>query len=287
MESERCEPPSPTLVANRLPLDFERAIFESCALSRPVTIPNLMLVAWRVKDWLEPLLYRVICVSDSLPRDGFPHFTLDILQSAINRKPASFFHHAVRHLYLEDPCDAAQLCTILAACTGVTDLFAEVPGAASAAPAFGALPLRHLAAIIGGLDFTHALFRHITHLTMLELGGPAAGWEGLADLPHLTHVAYANPNFAHTLAPILLRCPHLRALHPARAQWLRVAADRRALRLDEPTRPPRRLARRRAYGGRLLDARGRAHCSKEGGRGCPAIFGVHLGPSHGPCKRCV
>ena len=33
------------------PLELERLIFELAALSLPVSIPNLMLIAWRVKDW--------------------------------------------------------------------------------------------------------------------------------------------------------------------------------------------------------------------------------------------
>ncbi|KAJ7458600.1 hypothetical protein FB451DRAFT_1563949 [Mycena latifolia] len=193
---------------NHLPLDLERAIFELSALSRPAAIPALMRVAWRAKAWVEPLLYRVICVSDSPLTNGLPHFTLDILLAAMHRKPATFFQHSVRHLYLEDR-DAAQLCAILDACTGVTDLFAQVPDIASAAPVLAALPLRRLTVHIGGLDLTDALFRQITHLTVLD----AAGWDsaGLADIPHLTHFAYASPAFPSASWPVrtLLACPHL------------------------------------------------------------------------------
>jgi hypothetical protein len=35
----------------RLPYELERVIFEIAAVSRPTSIPNLMLTAWRVKDW--------------------------------------------------------------------------------------------------------------------------------------------------------------------------------------------------------------------------------------------
>jgi hypothetical protein len=38
-------------LAVELPLELERHIFEICALSRPVGIPKLMLVGWRVKEW--------------------------------------------------------------------------------------------------------------------------------------------------------------------------------------------------------------------------------------------
>jgi hypothetical protein len=33
------------------PLELEQRIFELAALSRPVCIPNLIRVAWRVKNW--------------------------------------------------------------------------------------------------------------------------------------------------------------------------------------------------------------------------------------------
>jgi hypothetical protein len=35
-----------------LPTDLERVIFEITALSHPRSIPNLLLVAWRVHKWL-------------------------------------------------------------------------------------------------------------------------------------------------------------------------------------------------------------------------------------------
>jgi hypothetical protein len=34
-----------------LPPELERVVFEISALSRPIDIPNLMLIAWRVKEW--------------------------------------------------------------------------------------------------------------------------------------------------------------------------------------------------------------------------------------------
>ncbi|KAJ7887662.1 hypothetical protein B0H14DRAFT_3430691 [Mycena olivaceomarginata] len=57
-----------------LPAELEREVFEICSLSRPVSIPTLMLIAKRVKEWIEPLLYRV--------------------------KPPKFFHDTARHLLL-------------------------------------------------------------------------------------------------------------------------------------------------------------------------------------------
>ncbi|KAJ7832485.1 hypothetical protein B0H13DRAFT_2370920 [Mycena leptocephala] len=70
-----------------LRLDLERQIFETAALSRPVSIPNMMRVAWRVK--VEPLLYRTLCFSaDNI--DGIPRCTLDTFFDIVHRKPAPF-----------------------------------------------------------------------------------------------------------------------------------------------------------------------------------------------------
>ncbi|KAJ7131272.1 hypothetical protein C8R44DRAFT_871785 [Mycena epipterygia] len=44
-------------IVQTLRLELERKIFELAALSRPKAIPTLMRVAWRVKLWVEPLLY--------------------------------------------------------------------------------------------------------------------------------------------------------------------------------------------------------------------------------------
>ncbi|KAJ6564436.1 hypothetical protein B0H19DRAFT_1258885 [Mycena capillaripes] len=74
-----------------LPEDLEREIFEISAHSRPVFIPILMLVARRVKIWLEPLLYRTIVLDNPSVLKGYPIYSWAILES----KPASFFHHAI------------------------------------------------------------------------------------------------------------------------------------------------------------------------------------------------
>ena len=44
----------------RLPPELERVIFEIAALSYPTTTPNLMLIAWRVKNWYVTL--TIVCV---------------------------------------------------------------------------------------------------------------------------------------------------------------------------------------------------------------------------------
>jgi hypothetical protein len=43
-----------------LPSELEREIFEICAVSRPVCIPKLVLVAQRVKEW-----FVAICAAEN------------------------------------------------------------------------------------------------------------------------------------------------------------------------------------------------------------------------------
>ncbi|KAJ7840155.1 hypothetical protein B0H13DRAFT_2677051 [Mycena leptocephala] len=107
--------------SSELPPELERHIFEICALSRPVMIPKLLLVARRVREWIEPLLYRTMIVVCETATPDFPTFLSKIVISAIRAKSPSFFPIAVRNLMLlhDDSYDAA---TILGVCTGVENL---------------------------------------------------------------------------------------------------------------------------------------------------------------------
>ncbi|KAJ6601998.1 hypothetical protein DFH09DRAFT_900153 [Mycena vulgaris] len=103
------------------PPELERNIFEISALANPGTIPRLILVARRVQEWLEPFLYRVVFLANTPP---FPRLKLTILLRAIQNKPATFFRGAVRHLYIDNQVTDFEKRTILAACTGITNLCA-------------------------------------------------------------------------------------------------------------------------------------------------------------------
>ncbi|KAK7051752.1 hypothetical protein R3P38DRAFT_3172057 [Favolaschia claudopus] len=114
--------------APALPPELERPIFELCALSKPNFIPTLMLVAYRVKDWVEPLLYRIFTMNAH--RSNFiarhlPEFTPDSLSVSLQRKPHTWFRTTVRHFaYIEDnffrdPIEQ----TLIAICLDVEDLF--------------------------------------------------------------------------------------------------------------------------------------------------------------------
>ncbi|KAJ6465619.1 hypothetical protein C8R47DRAFT_1326428 [Mycena vitilis] len=210
-----------------LPPELEQLIFEFAALSRPVTIPKLMLVANRVHDWVEPLLYRVICIPDAPPVEGFPRFTMEILANALKRKPASFFKDAVHSVLVGlvgdrfNPGFFPQIRAFLGACTGVTSLYMADPYLPPhrmleyVAP----MPLRRLAVKPGALFddrfyFKDPAFRQLTHLHLiwdlrLFARDEPQEWMKLASLPRLTHFAFESPDRRALVYPALEKCPRL------------------------------------------------------------------------------
>ncbi|KAF7330680.1 hypothetical protein MSAN_02453500 [Mycena sanguinolenta] len=104
-----------------LPAELEREIFEICALSQLTIIPKLILVAKRVKEWVEPLLYRTILLGVDL--SSAPSLPYDIVPVVITHKPPAFFHAAVRHLFASMSHRAWEVKMILRLCTGVENLW--------------------------------------------------------------------------------------------------------------------------------------------------------------------
>ncbi|KAJ6464694.1 hypothetical protein DFH09DRAFT_1226285 [Mycena vulgaris] len=179
--------PSPPLT---FPAELEREIFEIAARSRPLSIPTLMLVAWRVKLWF------VLTAS--------PGLTNHLIQ-LIHSRPA-LLRESVQHLYLYwIPKDDAQV--ILSACPVVENLW--IGGGMQLEDLIRTiedLPLKHLYchmdSIFGShskIDFKHRIFTHITHLKIFDFsfpGGIDLGmWGGLALVPHLTHLCFDDETF--------------------------------------------------------------------------------------------
>ncbi|KAJ6534267.1 hypothetical protein B0H19DRAFT_1185649 [Mycena capillaripes] len=202
---------TPPLTDPRLPPELECRIFEMAASAYTGGIPNLMLVARRVKHWVEPLLYRVLFLpitedweSHDWEMYGVPAIPVDTLMTALAHKPPWFFASAVRHILID--YDLAKLSvstvkTILAACPQVANLFDRSVFGADAEVLEGFQCLRRLAIDASGagnilMDFRAPIFRNVTHLELLDdwnledpdLGSRLCGKLGL--IPHLTHVAF-------------------------------------------------------------------------------------------------
>ncbi|KAJ7670067.1 hypothetical protein DFH06DRAFT_1179928 [Mycena polygramma] len=188
-----------------LPADMERLIFETAAILWPRLIPTLMLVACRVKLWVEPILYRTLIVATSLSdleeriQEETPPFIIEssVLLPLIHTKSPSFFKGCVRHLLLAQMTvkDAA---VILSACSNVQNLWLQV-WAPAIIPQL-TLPLKRLHSWLSALfgaghpDFTHRMFASITHLEIFDTAVDIDKrvWSALTLLPSLTHLVVHN-----------------------------------------------------------------------------------------------
>ncbi|KAJ7751755.1 hypothetical protein DFH07DRAFT_826046 [Mycena maculata] len=216
--------PSPSPI---LPPELEKEIFEIAASSRPLSIPRLMLVAWRVKTWVEPLLYRVIVLGGrdfDMPyhldgKRGYP-FEDDEEFSLIQSIPISVLRDSVRHLLLGNmPVPVTEF--ILSGCSGVEGFFYSNGHRhhPSLLDILGALSLKRLNCelntdifeSVAHVDFWHPLFSHITHLELFDEMHvvDADIWSNLALVPHLTHLRLWSPSLALTL---IKTCTSLRVL---------------------------------------------------------------------------
>ncbi|KAJ7158423.1 hypothetical protein C8R46DRAFT_392019 [Mycena filopes] len=199
--------------SRKLPNELERVIFLDAAASRPASIPALILVAWRVKHWVEPLLYHIVCLNrTSSPIEGYPRFTIDAMLRAIERKPASFFHDNVQHLCINSG-SFTQQATILAACTGVTNLCIPNYGAEDHLDALDAMaPRRLMFSHDLSVSFAHSMFRNITHLSVEDVASTRNWAPDLHLIPNLTHFSFYLDNISRELGPPIAACPRLQCI---------------------------------------------------------------------------
>ncbi|KAK7051870.1 hypothetical protein R3P38DRAFT_2684516 [Favolaschia claudopus] len=187
---------SPTEIDPFLPIELERIIFQLCAQSLPVFTPQLMLVARRVKEWVEPFLYRVICIGLDSAAPGFPLFTPDTFTCMMTRKSPKFLRSAVRHFMVEDGSEYP-VRELLNICTEIEDLWLPLQDG-SYVPIIQVLPLRRL-----GIDFRQFLrlpltcraLSGLTHLAFTDSltetpGEYDAACAAFLALPKLTHLSF-------------------------------------------------------------------------------------------------
>ncbi|KAJ7708558.1 hypothetical protein B0H14DRAFT_3642669 [Mycena olivaceomarginata] len=198
----------------RLPVELERMVFELAAHARTKSIPTLLLVARRVKIWLEPILYSVVVFSD--PIDG--HVCLKPVQFSSIIQSQEISQH-VRHLFASYEL-GPHLDLILASCSAVKNL-ALVPGRwPDLLPFLSTMPLQRLSTAITnvfpaiGVDFAHPLFSNLTHLELMDHlnDAPWEEWKGLALIPNLTHLAFLFQKSLAIFQGALDACPALQVL---------------------------------------------------------------------------
>ncbi|KAJ7089493.1 hypothetical protein C8R43DRAFT_1050599 [Mycena crocata] len=204
-----------------LPVDLEREIFEMAARSRPCSIPTLMLVASRVKAWVEPLLYRTIFIFHKydLVAAGYPTLHCSgSLPHVIREKSITLLFTSVRNVYLSD-VSGEEATWLLSTCLQIENLFMMGFRLEEHLTALAVIQLKRLCCSlaeifpsISKIDFTHRLFAHLTHLWHFAHVGKTELWSGLALVPHFTHLAFSNPGFLPLYLGFLDVCKSLQVL---------------------------------------------------------------------------
>ncbi|KAJ7141758.1 hypothetical protein C8R43DRAFT_1017141 [Mycena crocata] len=195
-----------------LPLELERLILETCARLYPLSIPKLMLVAWRVKEWIEPLLFNTIAIGRSggiYP--SIPCFPPDRILAHVASKPAAFIAKHVRNLMFDSVSDETAN-QILATCPGVQNLWIQFNWAPTI-PLLASLSLKRLYGyirpVLETLSPTHYSFFQLTHIEIIDWAtlydSPESSdiWSGLSDIPHLTHLSFDDAGFLDICVPLL------------------------------------------------------------------------------------
>ncbi|KAF7367202.1 hypothetical protein MSAN_00980500 [Mycena sanguinolenta] len=199
----------------RLPPELERGIFEIAALARPAAIPVLMLVARRVRIWVEPLLYRVVFLKDvSMDNIGLPVFTAAALEQISHN-----LRH-VKYLFIDDESiEVTDVEEWLLACPGITNLYAQFGCTPTILPSISSFTdITHLTIDVRALSGTTVplpLFLAVTHLELLDFTDEGDTVDrvcpNLSSMPCLTHMAlnmYLDTLLSHAAlcANTQLRC---------------------------------------------------------------------------------
>ncbi|KAJ7053168.1 hypothetical protein C8F01DRAFT_1167683 [Mycena amicta] len=220
----------------KLPPELECAIFQLAAYATPDILPSLMVVARRVKEWIEPLLYRTIMFQSYIrdSRSLAPVYRLDDLASLAARQsnPPPFLSvHNCMICVLE----ADEALTVLEAIPAVQNVFMSVSGKLRTKeqplpPQFMNLPLRHLYGdledfvALKNLDpLEHRCFVNLTHLELFM--EPSAwgnditpwpesrtSWGFITRLPCLTHIAFDTTPSEPVLEFLLSNCGLLQCM---------------------------------------------------------------------------
>ncbi|KAF7364321.1 hypothetical protein MSAN_01092200 [Mycena sanguinolenta] len=214
------------LPAPILPQELERAIFELAAYSCPPNIPIFMLTAWRVKHWLEPLLYRVACIYAIPDEDHrFPVVSADVLLRAIANKRSCLLH-AVEYFFLGDPPTSSESSIVddfLSACPRITHLFSSGSLVIhSTLEAVASLHCLHRLTLDSTkisqslTSFAHPLFRNVTHLELLDIDSITdidnSQYASLALVPNLTHISFNYTPLFCEVYPLLANIAQLQCI---------------------------------------------------------------------------
>ncbi|KAF7304550.1 hypothetical protein HMN09_00857700 [Mycena chlorophos] len=204
-----------------LPPELERVVFELAAENDARTTRSLMLVATRVRIWIEPLMYRLIYLDTG---------DLHAFRGLISENPTLGLH--VQHLFLDlwtMRSDSPAGIALIAACPNVTNLALWTFMDTTTPIPLPLLPkLSRLSTDIGFLTFNQtgaALSAHLepirslTHLDITNVGWTMSqAIEGVKEirraraLPSLTHLALGKASSVAPYMDILRMASQLQVL---------------------------------------------------------------------------
>ncbi|KAJ7321878.1 hypothetical protein DFH08DRAFT_941795 [Mycena albidolilacea] len=184
---------------HRLPAELEHKIFELAAHAHSKSIPTLLLVARRVKIWLEPILYSMVVFCDLI--DGHVCFEPVQFSSVIQSQEIS---EHVRRLFASHEL-GPHLDLVLASCSAVQNLALDSSLWPDHLLFLSTMPLRRLSTAIANA------FPAITLMDRLE-DALWEKWKGLALIPNLTHLAFLMQKSLAIFQGALDACPALQVL---------------------------------------------------------------------------
>ncbi|KAJ7616570.1 hypothetical protein FB45DRAFT_934491 [Roridomyces roridus] len=215
------------LLSPALPQELEREIFELAAYCRPLCVPSLMRVAWRVNRWVKPYLFRIVLLLEP------PSVETRALKGTASypcpddepfarylSTPASTFRDSTRDLCLRHVSDEITE-YLLSSALNLENLWISPHFSGPLAEMMRSLRLRRLACDLRHMfgpktpiDFTHPIFSRLTHLEFFDYGAGLKSEfvSGLASLPHLTHLAFNDRTFVASALAVLETCASLRVL---------------------------------------------------------------------------
>ncbi|KAJ7620193.1 hypothetical protein FB45DRAFT_929667 [Roridomyces roridus] len=203
-----------------LPPELERPIFELCALDRPVLIPTLMLVACRVKEWMEAILWRTV-ITGPKPIDGSLSFSHETICRALQSQ-RHVLRDFVRNLLVFD-LNGPGYEGLVPACSRLENLWVWDWYTPADLTRLSAATLKRLhsftlpvALTSGNANLSLGMFSQLTHMEIM-------GWTGtdsevdvfchrVALLPCLTHLAFSRDTYASAYLRLLRNCASLRVL---------------------------------------------------------------------------
>ncbi|CAA7260808.1 unnamed protein product [Cyclocybe aegerita] len=196
-----------TSIPLRLPLELERDIFEIAAYKDLGSAYHFLLVAKRVYQWIEPMVYRVLLRFNArLGRKSRPYPLLYQFEEP-RQEPSPRLKQVsayTTHLLLQDICADVAI-SILKLYNNLEDLalWAISGPYRPLARTLTTLKLQRLSISLhflllqdSSFKFDPTLFPHLTHLEIVDAAGELDRvWSKLHLLPRLSHLALSTPFF--------------------------------------------------------------------------------------------